>query len=239
MPDDDQPEIPIPAFIRSMLDPFVNVMGESDTTPPKRVLERTLLEPMFRPTDKHLAAIGRVTTVWSVMERVMGMTIARLSLAPEFTTLALTRELTANNQIRVLRTLIPLHGERYKAMIVNDNLITELKTLPTKILALKDQRNIVAHTVWQRKNDDTIVALRSKPTTESKVAAEPALEKTVAEIEKLADDIQAMADHLFILTQLLPAVDEARQAQSLAQDVQSLHDELLGERPSPPESFEG
>jgi len=242
MPDEDQPkipELPIPAFIRSMLEPFISIMGESGATPPKRVLERTLLEPIFRPTDKHLAAIGRVTSTWSVMEHVMGMTIARLSLAPEFTTLALTRELTANNQIRVLRALIPLHAERYLAMIANDSLITELKTLPARILALKDQRNIIAHTVWHRKNDETIVAMRSRPATESRVAAEPSIEKTVTEIEKLAGDIQAMSDHLFMLTQLLPAVDESRQAQSLARDVQSLHDEILGERPSPPESSEG
>jgi hypothetical protein len=236
MSDEDQPDIP--AFVKAMLAPFMNVIGKSTAPPPRRTMERTLLEPIFRPTDKHLAAIGRVATTWSVMERVMGMTIARLSLAPEFPTLAITKELTANNQIRVLRALIPLHSERHLSQIASDNLIEELKTLPAKIQALKDQRNMIAHTVWHRRNDDTIVAMRSKPATESRVVSEPSIEKTVDEIEKLADDIRAMADHLFVLTQLLPAVDEAQLAQSLAQDVQSLYREMLEGHQSRPESSE-
>jgi hypothetical protein len=238
MSDDDDP-MHMPALIKSMLDPYVNVMGPRSGPPPKREIETTLLPEIFRPTEPQLAAIGKVTAAWSVMERVMGMAIARLSLAPEFTSLALTKELTANNQIRVLRTLIPLHAERYRTQIASDKLVSELMTLPTKIETLKDGRNVVAHSFWHKKNADTLIAMRTKPLTESKSQAAPLLEKTITQINKLAADIQAMADHLFTLTQLLPAVDEGLHAQSLSLAVQSLHHEILGERPPRPEPSEG
>lgn len=227
MSGDEISKVSIPTFIRSMLDPFVNVMGERSTPPMSKKLEVTFLDDHFRPTPQQLQAIGRVTTAWSMMELVMGMTIARLALAPEFTTLALTRELSANNQIRVLRMLIPLHAERYLGRIANSALIEELISLPAKITTLKDQRNIVCHTVWTKKNDDALIALRSKPLTASKSAESPSAEKTIADLNKLADDIQGLADHLFVLTQLLPAVDEAQHAQSLSKSVQSLHEEIF------------
>lgn len=236
MPDEPIPKISIPTFIRSMLDPFVNVMGERDTPPMSKRLEVTFLGEHFRPIPQQLQAIGRVTTAWSMMELVMGMAIARLALAPEFTTLALTKELSANNQIRVLRMLIPLHAERYLGRIANPALIDEFTSLPAKITTLKDQRNIVCHTVWTRKNDDTLIALRSKPVTASKSAESPSAEKTIADLSKLADDIQNLADHLFVLTQLLPTVDESQHAQMLSKAVQQLHEEILPRQTPQPDS---
>lgn len=235
---DDKP-ISIPAFLRWMLDPYVNVMTERAVPLDRPSLETTLLTEDFRPTEKQLQAIGRVTTAWSIMERVIGMAISRLALAPEFPALALTKELTANNRIRVLKILIPLHRQRYRTQIANSNLIAELTTLPAKIQILKDERNIIAHTVWFKKDDDTLLSLRSKPVTDTESEANPATQKSIIEIEKLADDIQAMADHLFVLTQLLPSVDEARHAQLLSQEVGTLHNEILPKRPPPPEASEG
>ncbi len=239
MSEADDPIIPMPAFIKTMLDPYVNVMGDREGAKPKRELEPTFLDEMFRPTNAQLQAIGLVTTAWSVMERIMGLTIARLALAPEYTALALTKELTANNQIRVLRMLIPLHSERYRQQIANSALIAELMTLPARITLLKDERNLICHTVWHRKDNETIAALRSKALTESKSVASPPVQKTLTELNTLASDIQTLADHLFMLTQLLPAVDEGQHAQSLSRAVQSLHDEILPERPLPPESSAG
>jgi hypothetical protein len=226
----------IPSFIRAMIEPYRNIMAPQPDIPEPRRLERTFIEEIFRPTPKQLEAIGRVASAWAVMERVMAITVARLALAPDFTTLALTRELTANSQIKVLRNLIPLHLERYGCEIANRNLLEDLKTLPSKIDKLKDERNVVAHTVWLKKNEDAISALRERPTTASKSASEPPITKTINEINQLATDIWALADKLFIFAQFLPAVDEVRHAQSLAENAQTLYREIGSAHQHPPQS---
>jgi hypothetical protein len=236
MSDDNETALPIPAFIKSMLDPYVNVMGERNGEPPKNRLELTFLDEMLRPTNEQLQAIGLVTTAWSVMERIIGITIARLALAPEYPTLALTKVLSAQSQLQVLKALISLHGERYRQQIANKALIDELTTLPARITILKDERNLICHTVWHRQNSETLTALRTGAVTESKSIASPIIQRTVTEINKLANEIQTLADHLFMLTQLLPAVDEGQHAQSLSRVVRTLHDEILPTRPHPPES---
>jgi hypothetical protein len=236
MPDDD--DIPIPAFIRNMLEPYRNIMGTSDDYKPKRRLERTLLEAEFRPTIEHLQAIGAVAFAWSVLERVLGILLARLALAPEYPTLALTKQLSAVDQIRVLRTLIPLWRERYLGALANDALIEDIAKFPAQLEKLKDERNVIVHTVWIKKNSETVSAMRAKPVTEASSAINPPVDKTISQMNQLAIDIQSLADRIFIFSQLLPAVDEVQHAQSLAQAVQTLHREILGEHQSPPQSSE-
>jgi hypothetical protein len=235
MPDDDDEQMHIPAFIRSMLEPYRNIMGPRETPLPKRQLERTLLAEIFRPTEAQLTAIGRVTVAWSVMERVMGMAIARLSLSPEYPLLAVTRDLTSTAQIRILRRLIPLHRDRYRTQIANDNLVAELLKLPRQIETLKDERNVIIHNVWhQGMGSDSIAAMRSKPVGSG--SQDDTIKKTLADLNDLAERIQKMADHLFVLIQLLPDVDEEQHAQSLSRSVQTLHDEILPSRPRLPKS---
>ena len=47
-------------------------------------------------------------------------------------------------------------------------------------------------------------------------------EWTVPEIEKLASDIQRLADAMFVVAQILPEVDEGQQAKSLSQRARHL-----------------
>ncbi len=238
MPDDEDDKLAIPEFIRVMLDPFVNIMDEHRTTRPKKQLELSLVPANFLPTEQQTLAVGKVCMAYSVLERVVAMTIARLALAPEYTTMALTRELTANNQIKVLRILIPLHGERYQAQIANKKLVDELLTLPAKIQALNDRRNTVIHTVWHRINDEALLPMRGRPVNYSKAIKEDSDHLTLTAINGLASEIRQMADHLYLLLQLLPAVDEGQHAQALARSVPSLHDAILPKHRSQPESSE-
>jgi hypothetical protein len=219
-----------------MLDPYRNIVGKNSDAPPLKLLEPTFLEGIFRPTASQLQAIGRVATSWSIIERIISMGIARLSMAPEFPLMAVTKELTANTQLKAFGVLVDLHGERYRDQIANVELVKELGETIGKIRILKDERNVAVHTVWVKKNEDTLTSLRSKPITASKSIDSPVVEKTISELNKLADDIQKMADHLFILIQLLPSVDEARHAQSLSQEVESLHRQILPEPSLPPKS---
>jgi ATP-dependent DNA ligase len=60
---DDDDSMHMPALIKSMLDPCVNVMGPRTGSPAKREIETTLLPEIFRPTELQLTAIGEVTVV--------------------------------------------------------------------------------------------------------------------------------------------------------------------------------
>jgi hypothetical protein len=238
MADEHTKPISVPAFIRSMLDPFIAIHhpdGGSDTKI-RNHLEPTFLPDHAKPNDAQLLAIGKVCATWAVLERIVGMLISRLCMAPEYPTLAILRELSANNQIKALRILIPLHKERYARMMTNEDFIIDLMKMPARLQTLKDKRNEIAHTVWHKWNETEMLAMRSRPVTYSVAAAEPA-EKNKTSIESmnsLSEEIQEVADRLFLMVQLLPAVNEQQQAQFLARATESLHRELLPER-SPPQ----
>lgn len=222
MTDHDPWDGEIPAFIRTLLDPFVNVHG----APPRdqsRTIETTFITPLFRPSDSQLKAMGRVTSTWSVLEHIIEIALARLALTPQFPALALTNDLGLDNRIKALKALIALHHERYAETILEPSLIRELEKIPAQIATLKDKRNRLTHLVWIRDNDDVMSGLRPRARTASAVTKAPASQQmTVAEINELADAIQALADTLFVLTQMVPEVDEGQHAQSLAQSARRL-----------------
>ena len=211
----DQPHLDdIPASIRALLGPYVNVDGVPSTAH-QRQLHRTYIAPRSRPSISQLQAIGRVTSTWSVLEHVIEIALARLALAPDFPALALTNDLGIDNRIKALRALIALHHERYREQIIPHALIETLQKLPGQIATLKDQRNRVTHLVWTRWSE-TRMSDAPRALTESAASKAPIPTMDVEEINALADRIQAMSDLLFIIAQLMPEVDEGSLAQSLS-----------------------
>ncbi len=233
---DDNPFIdrPIPAFIKSMLAPFVNVVGPHERPRERTVIETTYLSDIHRPEPEILQAIGRVATVWAVMERILGMMLTRLTMAPDYPTMALTKDLSLDNQLKAMKTLLALHRERYAREIMARSLVEALSLIPAKIWALKDERNVVVHTVWTRMGKGGVTPLATRPVSMSQAAKAKVDVKTAPEINNLADRIQAQADELYLLVQMLPSVDEAQHVKLLSQEVDRLHNEILPERPAPP-----
>ncbi|MES0016155.1 hypothetical protein [Mesorhizobium sp. M0036] len=215
---DEEPALPLPAVVRAMLQPFVEVMNER---PPKgvsqRIVEPTFLQPHLRPTADQLQAIGRVTTAWSLVERVLGMVLSRLAMAPEYPATAITKDLGLDYQTKAIRTLIALHQERYRKQVIPSDTLEVLTNMLKELSKLRQERNIVVHTVWISSIPGTTLhSLRARPVTGSASASKPSEERTLDQINKLADDIQALADAMFIVVQFLPALDEGLIAKSLA-----------------------
>jgi hypothetical protein len=105
---DEEPNLKIPAIVRAMIDPFRNIMGDSDkpsvqAEAPELAIERTLISRYSRPTDGQLRAIGRVVPTFSILERIIGFTLARLALSPDFPTMAITKEIGGPLQKNVSR----------------------------------------------------------------------------------------------------------------------------------------
>jgi hypothetical protein len=219
--DDKGNDIPIPAHARALLEPFVNVMG-NEREADRKVYLLTFIPEHDRLNGGQLQAIGRVATTWSVLERVLGILLSRLAMAPEFSAFALTKDLGLDNQIKAIKTLISLHIERYHQMVVTPGLEDVITNMIPDFFALKEKRNILTHTVWFTMGKDKISGLRSRPVSMSKAAANEVPEWTISEINDVADQIQKLSDAMFVVAQILPAVDEAQHVKSLSQDARHL-----------------
>src|SRR5579885_1861641 len=127
MTDEAEEKFPIPAFIRTMIEAHRRVDTHAmSSAKPSTKIEYTYLPAFSRPSDTALSAIGKVASTFAVLERVMGMTLARLALAPEYPTLALTKELSLDNQVKALRTLVDLHEQRYASEMMTRRMIDGL-----------------------------------------------------------------------------------------------------------------
>lgn len=219
-----------------MVDPYRTIMTlePKDPNPEITSIETTFLPEHARPAAEHLQAIGRVATAYSVLERVLGMVLARLVLAPDFPTMAITKDLSMDNHLKALRTLIQLHEERYHSKIASKDLTHILANMATDVAKLKDERNIIVHTCWYRMGDK-LIGLSGRPATISKVEAYPAPEKTTAEINDLARRIETLGDAMFIVVQYLPEVDEVRHAQFQSRVKRPLLPETQSKPQDPPE----
>lgn len=219
-----------------MINPYMRIIGsQRDSLPVELVIETTYIPEWSRPTEKQLQAIGRIATGFSVLERVFGMVLARLALAPDFPAMALTKDLSLDNHLKALKTLLALHGERYALQIVTPDLSDILTNMGTEFARLKDERNVIVHSTWLTKGVDSLFAMSARPSTESKSTAFPQPVKTLDELNGLADRIQALADAMFIVVQLLPEVDEVRHARSLSQVPRPRLPETQTEPEDPPQ----
>lgn len=182
--------------------------------------ERTFVPDHSKLSDEQVLAVGRVAVTWSVLEHMIDLVLARLALAPAYPALAITTDLSIDNQLKAMRVLLSLHEERYKGQIIQKPLLKTLKEMPKTIAKLKDERNAIVHTVWIRMGKEDYLRFPGKALTSG--AAEqrhgrPAY--TVTTVNALADKIQAVADELFAVIQHLVAVDEPSHAKALSQEV--------------------
>ncbi|MDP3897948.1 MAG: hypothetical protein Q8Q62_14855 [Mesorhizobium sp.] len=237
---DDPSFPPIPAVIKAMLQPFRELMHDHNPPAQKegRRIEETFLKPFMRPDNEHLQAIGRVTTAWSVLERVLGMALSRLAMTPEFPALALTKDLNLDYQLKALRTLIALHRERYRIQVIPAEYLEILTNMIKEFDRLRHRRNSIVHTVWIGGAGD-LHSLRSRPVTASVSIANPQESLSLEDITRAADAIQALADAMFIVVQCLPEVDEGPHVKSLAQQAIRLPQSEESERPDPDQSSQG
>lgn len=213
---DEEPEIELPAIAKALLEPFRRIIGMSNggAQQPQQV-QLTFVPPQDRPTDDQLAAIGRVATTWSVVERMLGITLTRLSMTPEFPGMAITKDLGLDAQVKAIRTLMALHSTRYQEQIVGPEWLKVLDGMLKDFTKLRLKRNEAVHTVWFQ-SGESLASLRPRPVTEQTSIISPAPTTNAAELVALAEEIQKLADAMFVVTQYLPAVDEAQHAESLA-----------------------
>ena len=122
----------------------------------------TFIPDHDRLNDEQLRAIGRVATTWSVLERVLGILLSRLVMAPEFPAAAITKDLSLDNQIKAIKTLLSLHLERYHQTVVTPGVEQIIANMIPDFFQLKEKRNVLTHTVWFRMGSDEISGLRSK-----------------------------------------------------------------------------
>jgi hypothetical protein len=216
MKDDSGRDIPMPAHVKALLEPFKKVLDRPTNTTTQDHFLLTFIPEHDRLTPEQTQAIGRVTVTWSILERVLGLLLSRLALAPEYPSLALTKDLGLDNQIKALKILVSLHTERYQGTLVTPGLDAVILNMAKEFARLKDKRNIIVHTAWFRTGQDGMSGLSPRPTTVSKSAAMPSQDWTLADINTLSDKIQQLADSMFVVAQLLPDVDEGPLVQSLS-----------------------
>jgi hypothetical protein len=236
---EDKPVIPFgtfPAVVRTLLEPFRAVMNPSPP-PMSDGIEPTFIADHSRLTDEQTLAIGRVATSWAVLEHIIDMVLARLALAPAYPALALSVDLSIDNQLKAMKTLVGLHRERYRLEINSEKLLDAIAAMPTRIAKLKDERNLTIHTVWTRTGKSEFNKIGARPmtlSTASKNVGHKVL--TLDHVNDLARKIQETADELFVLAQHLVAVDEPLHAKSLAQEADRRRAEIESKPQDPPQT---
>jgi hypothetical protein len=236
MKDDKGRDIPIPTHARALLEPFVNVMSGERTKPDQTIYLTTFIPEHDRLNAEQLQAIGRIATTWSVLERVLGILLSRLMMAPEFSASALTKDLSLDNQIKAIKSLLSLHIERYHRSIVTPGLEEVISNMIPDFFALKEKRNSLTHTVWFAMGKDKISGLRSKPTTMSNAATSESPKWSTVEINAVADEIQKLSDAMYLVAQILPAVDEGQHVKLLSRDARHLPPKTRHKPEGPPGS---
>ncbi|HOP19715.1 MAG TPA: hypothetical protein PK585_06520 [Amphiplicatus sp.] len=216
----------IPNIVQAMLQPYRRVSGGNMENQPTS-FEITFISDDSRPNDAQLAAIGAVAWEWSILEYHLEVILARLALAPDFPTRAVTNNLAIDNRLSAIKSLLALHRERYRHRIVSEKLDEAIISMMPRVAALKGKRNTIVHRVWMRFGDE-MHAFRFNAATPSAIQAAEVQSKriyTTEELRQVARDIRDAADTLFMLSQLLPAVDEGQQLKSLEQEARRLRSE--------------
>jgi hypothetical protein len=218
----------IPAIARALIEPYRQIIGVQNDILLGRQLDPNYIQTTFvperdRPSPEHLQAIGQVAAAFSVLERMLRLLVSRLALTPEFPGLAITKDLGIDYQLKALKILIGLHKERYREQIIDSGWLGIIESMMREFNQVREERNIVVHTVWYQRADK-LHGLRPRPTTASKADENPSPETSVPLMQKLATEIQNLADAMFVVSQYIPEVDEAQLAKFLA----------LKARPLPP-----
>eukprot|EP01035_Chromulina_nebulosa_P007686 gene7686-10385_t len=200
MSDEESVSIPIPALAKALLEPFRRVVGRTDDQAPEQPvsIELTFVPPYSRPNDEQLVEIGRVATVWSIVERMLGKLLTRLAMAPEYPGMAITKDLGLDAQAKAIKSLMLLHSSRYRYEIIGADWLEVITGILRDFDKLRLQRNIAVHTVWFRMGDG-LDSLRPRPVTEAASRQSPSPHTTAIELRKLAEDIQRLADALFVV----------------------------------------
>jgi hypothetical protein len=163
--------------------------------------------PKDRPTDRQYAAIGRVAATWSVVELALERILSGLALAPSLLGFVLTDKLGPDNRINAIRSLIGVHQEKYGCELVDEPILTELKTILKTIAKMKEDRNFVVHTVWSQAGADHLGHINISAAARSGRDYSSGPAERLVDIEVFADEIQKAADRLWQLARQIPAVD--------------------------------
>lgn len=224
MPEDSE-KIEIPEFIRLMIEPYKAVRNVKRQKP-KKLIETTFIPQYSRPPNEALAAIGQVATYWSVMEHAVQMVLTRLALTTQFPALALTSDLSMDNRIRAIKALIALHRERYGYELADKDVYDALAQQLPKITSLKQKRNRIVHNIWLKGiGNDALVSLEYRPKAEAARMKQPPETLPISEILETANEIETVANGLFVIAQILPEADESWLLESLSRDKRRPHSE--------------
>jgi len=220
MADDPKMKLgPIPEVARILIEPFRHVMspGGRPIRNDDDDIQTTIVPPHFDIPDEAYLAIGRVAYASAMLEHALQFLLSRLALAAPFPALALTADLGIDNRFKALKLLIQLHRERYFCEIVPSDILDAMSKLIPIAIRQKDERNRFVHTVWTRGvPEHELTAVAKRPMTESAALGGATGKATVAEMLTLATEMRQTANGFYALAQIVPEVDEASHAQSLA-----------------------
>lgn len=229
---DENPKLQMPEFVRLLLEPYKNVQDGANR-PPKDGVEVTFLPKSARPSPEALLAIGSVATEWSILEHMLQVVLTRLALTAQFPVFAVTSDLSIDNRIRAIKSLIALHRDRYGYRLADKELLDALAGQLPVIAALKTRRNVIVHSVWIKggMKPAMLCQLKGRPRTEASLQASPNDTIAITEITQTADEIRMAANGVFVLSQLLPEADEGLLLELLEQERHRLLLEIQSEPP--------
>jgi len=228
----------VPEYIRTLLDPHVNVRG-GGRQKRKIGIETTYIPIHSRPEAMALAAIGKVSWSWAVLEHMLQILLTRLAMTAQFPALVLTIDLSMDNRLRAIKVLLSLHQQRYGCEMVDQEILSSITAQIPKVISLKTRRNRVVHGIWiAHGGPDKLLRLRTRTPKGLHVPEEEDTRLTVEQIETLAREIEVQANGLFVLAQLVPEADEAWLAKSLSRAKRRRRETQPKQEAQPPASPE-
>jgi hypothetical protein len=167
----------------------------------------SFIQPDGRPTERQCAAIGRVAATWSVMELLIERLIARLSMAPSLIGYVMTNRLGPDYRIAAINSLLTVHRQRYGDEFIGSETRLAIKEMLPKIKRMKDDRNVIVHSVWVSVGPDWLAKMDISGAARSGKEMSTANADRVTDIEEFAVTVQTACDQLHSLTSRIPSID--------------------------------
>jgi len=111
-------------------------------------------------TDEQFLLIGKIVIEFSNIEFLLKNLLSRLLLTSDFLGRTYTDNLMAAKIQESIENALDIHLNRYHSKIISEEKNKEIKTLNSKIISIRGNRNKFAHFCWTRHDDKSIFGTR-------------------------------------------------------------------------------
>ncbi|ACN17030.1 hypothetical protein HRM2_39720 [Desulforapulum autotrophicum HRM2] len=160
-------------------------------------------------TNEQFQLIGKIVVEWANIEFLQKQILSRLLFSPEFISRTYTDRMSAVKVQESIKESIALHRNRYRANIVNEEILHEIERVNEEVHNARAHRNKFAHFCWFRSTDEEICGTNfSAGLPESKKGKKSFITINNTELNRLYKESYNLVDKINKLIDKLPEIEE-------------------------------